>query len=304
MSNLKIALIYGGTSREREISIKSGKAVEGALKRLGYNFQHFDPIEGKEFIDKIYEYKPNLAFLVLHGKGGEDGVVQSILQFLNIPYTGSDHITSVLAIDKVLTKIVLKHYGINVPEGKVFYSLDQALDFTPDFPVVVKAPTEGSSIGVYIVDNREDYTKAVKEVFKIDEKVLVEQYIKGRELTVSILDGEVYDIVEVKVEDGFYDYTNKYISGKTTYICPAELEENLYREIQTIGLRSYEVLNCRGPARVDIMLSQENTPFVLEINTIPGMTERSLLPKAAAIKGVSFDMLVEKIVRNSLRDRR
>ncbi|MEZ0323298.1 MAG: D-alanine--D-alanine ligase [Hydrogenothermaceae bacterium] len=300
MSNLKIAVIYGGTSREREISIKSGKAVEEALKRLGYNFKHFDPIEGKDFIDKLYEYKPDLAFLVLHGKGGEDGIVQSILQFLNIPYTGSDHITSVLAIDKVLTKIVLKHYGINVPQWKVFFSLDEALDFIPDFPVVVKAPTEGSSIGVYIVNNMQDYVKYVKEVFKIDKKVLVEQYIKGRELTVSILDGEVYDIVEIKVESGFYDYSNKYISGKTSYICPAQLEERIYREVQMIGLESYKVLNCRGPARVDIMLSQENVPFVLEVNTIPGMTERSLLPKAAAVKGISFDMLVERIIKNSI----
>lgn len=300
MSDIRIALVYGGTSREREISIKGGRAVESALKRLGYEYDVFDPAEGKDFIDRIHSYKPDLAFLVLHGKNGEDGVIQSIFEFLNIKYTGSNHVTSVLAMDKTLTKIILKNYGIRVPEGKVFYSLEDALNFVPTLPTVVKAPTEGSSIGVYIVNRMEDYVKSVKEVFELDEKALVEEYVEGRELTVSVIDGQVYDIVEIKVEDGFYDFTNKYASTKTKYICPAELDDSVYRDIQEIGLKVYKILNCRGPARIDIMLSRQNLPYVLEVNTIPGMTERSLLPKSVSCQGITFDMLVDRIINNSL----
>lgn len=301
MSKPRIALVYGGTSREREISIKSGKTVENALKSLGYEYKVFDPADGKKFIDEIYSYRPDLAFLVLHGKGGEDGTVQAILEFLNIPYTGSDHTASAVAIDKHLTKIVLRHYGIRVPDDKVFLSKDDALNFNPDFPVVVKATKEGSSIGVYVVNNQQEYTQAVNKVFEIDEKVLVEQFIKGRELTVSVVDGVVYDIVEIKVEDGFYDFNNKYVAGRTVYECPAQLDPDTYKKVQKSGLEAYKALGCRGAARVDIILSDSSVPYVLEVNTIPGMTERSLLPKAVAASGIDFDGLVDMIIKNSLK---
>lgn len=301
MNKKRIALVYGGNSREREISIKSGKAVEDAIKSLGYEYAVFDPADGKKFIDDIYSYKPDLAFLVLHGKGGEDGIVQAILEFLNIPYTGSDHTTSAIAIDKFLTKLILKNFNINVPDAEVFYKREDAIKFKPDFPVVVKAATEGSSIGVYIVNNLDEYQSAVNEVFEIDEKLIVERYIRGRELTVGIVDGKVYDIVEVKVLDGFYDFNNKYVGKNTIYECPAKLEADLYSQIQEIGLNVYKVLNCKGAARVDIILSDDNIPYVLEINTIPGMTQRSLLPKAAAVSNVSFNQLVDSIIKNSLK---
>lgn len=301
MSKPKIALVYGGVSREREISIKSGKAVENALRNLGYEYEVFDPADGKKFIDEIYQYKPDLAFLVLHGKGGEDGTVQAILEFLNIPYTGSDHTTSAIAIDKHLTKIILRYYGVNVPDDRVFLSKEDALNFNPDFPVVVKAAKEGSSIGVYIVNNRQDYEEAVNKVFEIDEKVLVEEFIKGRELTVSVIDGVVYDIVEIKVEDGFYDFNNKYVTGKTVYECPAKLDPDTYAKVQKSGIEAYKALGCRGAARVDVILSENGAAYVLEINTIPGMTERSLLPKAVAISGIDFDGLVDMIIKNSLK---
>ncbi|MCX7738553.1 MAG: D-alanine--D-alanine ligase [Hydrogenothermaceae bacterium] len=301
MSRLKIALVYGGTSREREISIKSGKAVEKALRKLGYEYMVFDPIDGKEFIDKIYQYNPDLVFLALHGKGGEDGTIQGVLEFLGIPYTGSDHVTSAITMDKVLTKIVLKHFGIKTPDWRVFHSQQEALACYPVLPVVVKAPSEGSSIGVYVVSNREEYVQAVNKAFRFDEKVLVEEYIKGRELTVSIIDGRIFDIVEIKVLEGFYDFNNKYVAGQTVYECPAAIYKDLYSEIQSIGLKTYRALNCRGPARVDIILSEEGVPYVLEINTIPGMTERSLLPKAVAQSGIDFNQLVEIIINNSLK---
>lgn len=304
MSKPKIALVYGGVSREREISIKSGKAVENALKELGYEYAVFDPAEGKGFIDEIYRYKPDLAFLVLHGKGGEDGTVQAILEFLGIPFTGSDHITSGITIDKHLTKIILRYYGIKVPDGKLFFSKKEALSYQTKFPVVVKATREGSSIGVYVVNNQQEYEEAVNKVFEIDEKVLVEDFVKGRELTVSIVDKNVYDVVEIKVEDGFYDFNNKYIGGKTVYECPAKLDPDVYKKVQNIGLEAYTALGCKGAARVDIILSEEEIPYVLEINTIPGMTERSLLPKAVAVAGIDFNGLVDMIIKNRLEGKR
>ncbi|MGC9188643.1 MAG: D-alanine--D-alanine ligase [Sulfurihydrogenibium sp.] len=299
--NKKIALLYGGISREREISIKSGKAVEKALSKLGYNYKVFDPIEGEKFIKEILDYKPDLAFIVLHGKGGEDGTIQSILDFLNIPYTGSDAKTSMICMDKVLTKMYLKELNIPTPEWTFFTEKEEALKYNPDYPVVVKAPNEGSSIGVFIVNNQEEYKKAVEEVFKLDEKVLIEKFIKGRELTVGILDDEIFDIVEVVVEEGFYDYQNKYITGKTKYICPAELPEDIYKSVQNLGFKTYKALNCKGQVRIDIILDCKNMPYVLEVNTIPGMTEFSLLPKAAAVKGISFEELVNKIIESGLK---
>ncbi len=301
MSNLKIALLYGGYSREREISIKSGKSVEKALQKLGYSYKVFDPVDREKFIKEILDYNPDLAFISLHGKGGEDGTIQSILEFLNIPYTGSDAKTSMICIDKVLTKMYLQHFNIPTPDWKFFTSLKDTLKYNPDFPTVVKAPNEGSSIGVYIVNNKKEYEKAVNEVFQLDEKVLVEKFIKGRELTVGILDDEVFDIVEVVVEDGFYDYQNKYITGKTKYICPANLPEDIYKTVQELGYKTYKKLNCKGQARIDIILDYEFRPYVLEVNTIPGMTEFSLLPKAAAVRGISFDELVKRIIESGLK---
>ncbi|WP_297890039.1 D-alanine--D-alanine ligase [Sulfurihydrogenibium sp.] len=301
MSNLKIALLYGGYSREREISIKSGKAVEKALQKLGYSYKVFDPIDREKFIKEILDYNPDLAFIVLHGKGGEDGTIQGILEFLNIPYTGSDSKTSMICMDKVLTKMYLQHYSIPTPDWNFFTCLEEALNFEPDYPTVVKAPNEGSSIGVYIANNKQEYEKALQEVFKLDDKVLVEKFIKGRELTVGILDDDVFDIVEVIVEEGFYDYQNKYITGKTKYVCPANLPEDVYKKVQEIGFKTYKVLNCKGQARVDIILDDEFRPYVLEVNTVPGMTEFSLLPKAAAVRGITFENLVDKIIESGLR---
>jgi len=246
-------------------------------------------------------YKPDLAFIVLHGKGGEDGTIQAILEFLGIPYTGSDMKTSVIAMDKVLTKMYLKNFDIPTPDWIFFTEEKEALNYRPDFPAVVKAPTEGSSIGVYIVNNQQEYENAVKEVFNLDDKVLIEKFIKGRELTVSILDDEVIDIVEVVVSEGFYDFNNKYITGKTRYICPAQLDEDVYKNVQGLGHKVYKLLNCKGPARVDIILENDKNPYVLEVNTIPGMTEFSLLPKAASARGITFNQLVEKIIKNSLK---
>ncbi len=299
-SNLKVALLYGGNSSEREISIKSGKSVEKALKKLGYKFISLDPVEREKFIEKLISFDPDVVFIALHGKGGEDGTIQGVLDFLGYGYTGSPLKTSAIAIDKAITKDIVKNYGITVPDSLTVFSKDEALSLSIDFPKVVKVATEGSSIGVFIVKNNQEYIETIKEAFKIGDKVLIEEFIEGRELTVGILNGEPLDIIEIKVEKGFYDYKNKYFTDKTQYICPADIDKNLYKKIQEDALKVYQVLGCKGAARVDFLL-KGNTPYFLEINTIPGLTDHSLLPKAAAYRGISFEKLIEEMIKDAIK---
>ncbi len=298
LKNLKIALLYGGTSSEREISIKSGKAVEKALKNLGFNFKVFDPINRESFVNDLVGFKPDVAFIALHGKEGEDGTIQGLLDFLKIPYTGSGVKSSAVAMDKSLTKRILKSEGIPVPNGFVLSNVEEIDKKAKnlEFPLVVKANSEGSSVGVFIVNNFEEMEARIKDCFKLDKKVIIEQFIQGRELTVSILNRKPLDIIEIKVEDGFYDYQNKYITGKTNYICPAKIDFEIYKNLQEIALKSYNLLECKGAARVDIILDSNSNPYVLEINTIPGLTEHSLLPKAAKVAGLSFEDLILEMV--------
>jgi D-alanine-D-alanine ligase len=305
LKNLKIAVIYGGISSEREISIKSGKAVEKALKKLGIEHKQFDPINKDSFLNGLVNYNPDIAFLALHGKGGEDGIIQGLLEFLGIPYTGSGVKASAVAMDKSLTKTILKSNKIPVPEGFILQDMNDLKNLDNfDFPVVVKANSEGSSVGVFIVNNINEMKERVKDCFKLDNKVIVEQFINGRELTVSILNGKPLDIVEIKVEDGFYDYKNKYITGKTEYICPAEIDKKSYEKLQDIALKAYNLIECKGAARVDIILDKDFNPYVLEINTIPGLTEHSLLPKAAKSAGLSFEELILEMVRGVINEKK
>ncbi|WP_457621298.1 D-alanine--D-alanine ligase [Persephonella sp.] len=301
MNKLRIALLYGGLSSEREISIKSGTAVERALKSLNLTYRVFDPAEGTEFIKKITEYKPDLAFIALHGKTGEDGIIQGVLEFLGIRYTGSDLKTSAICMDKSLTKDILKSKGIIVPESVTINNPDQIDKINLSYPVVVKPNSEGSSIGVSIVENKDQLEEAVKTVLQLDNKAVIEKYIKGREITVGIINGEPLDIIEIKVKKGFYDYYNKYLSQETRYICPARIEDSLYKYIQNTALKIYNILGCRGVARVDFILAQDK-PYFLEVNTIPGLTDHSLIPKAAAVKGIDFENLILKIIKGALNE--
>ncbi len=291
----KIALLYGGNSKEREISIKSGKAVENAFKKLKYEYEVFDPSVGFEFIERIKNYNPDLAFICLHGKGGEDGQIQSILEFLNIKYTGSSPKTSAICMDKNLTKKILS--AENIPVPKTFVK-----EHTK-FPAVVKPSEEGSSIGVFIVNNKLELENALEKL-KDYENILIEEFIEGRELTVSILNGKILPTIEIKVEEGFYDFNNKYVSSKTNYICPAEIDKNTQRKINEIAEKCWNILECKGAVRVDMILDKNNNPYVLEINTIPGMTQHSLLPKAAKVAGLSFEELVNEIIEGALREQR
>ena len=299
--NIKVALLYGGASSEREISIKSGKAVENALKELNLNYRVFDPIEKEKFIKEIIQYKPDVVFNVLHGKGGEDGVIQGLLEFLGFKHTTSGVKTSSITMDKDFTKRILKTYNIPMADWRVIKDKEdlENLDISK-FPKVLKPSEEGSSIGVYIVNNKEELEKALKELTKFNQKIIVEDFIKGREITVGILNGEPLDIVEIKVKDGFYDYKNKYFSSSTEYICPANIEKNIYKYIQKLSLQIYNILECKGAVRIDYILGEDNKPYFLEINTIPGLTDHSLLPKAAKKKGIDFKELVLRILLGAL----
>ncbi len=304
LKNLKIALLYGGTSSEREISIKSGKAVENIFFNLGLNYKVFDPLNKETFVNQLVDFNPDVVFIALHGKGGEDGTIQGLLDYLGFTYTGSGLKASAVAMDKALTKTILKANNLPVPEGFVLHSENELKEIKEkiDFPVVVKANSEGSSVGVFIVESLDSLEEKVKDCFKLDNKVIIEKFVKGRELTVSILNGKPLEIVEIKVEDGFYDYKNKYITGKTKYICPAEIETDIYKNLQDLSLEAYNLIGCKGAARIDIILDKNSNPYILEINTIPGLTEKSLLPKAAKAAGFSFEDLILEMVWGAIND--
>jgi D-alanine-D-alanine ligase len=303
LKDKKIALLYGGYSSEREISIKSGKAVENVLKELNLDYKVFDPIERKKFIDELVKYNPNIVFIALHGKGGEDGTIQGVLDFLNYKYTGSPQKASVIAMDKILSKKLVKFHNIPTPNWYTIRNIEELKNVDLNFPKVVKAPREGSSIGVYIVNNEKELREAVNNCFKYDDEILIEDFIKGREITIGILNGEPLDIIEIKVEKGFYDYKNKYFSDKTSYICPAEIEPELYKKLQKTAVDIYNIIGCKGVARVDFILDENGIAYFLEINTIPGLTDHSLVPKMAKHKGISFKELIVKIIEGALNER-
>ncbi len=301
LSNLKVALVYGGKSSEREISIKSGEAVEKALRRLNVPFRVFDPINVEEFINEILKYQPDVVFNVLHGKNGEDGSIQGLFEVLGLKYTGSPVKASSIAMDKSMAKSIAKCIGVNTPYWITVKSVKEVEDWK-NYPAVVKPNSEGSSIGVSIVKDSNQLYDAVAESLKIDEEVVVEEFIQGREITVSILNGEVLEPIEIVVEEGFYDFHNKYLSDKTTYITSPPLEEGVRKKIEEDALTVYKTIGCRGAARVDFIL-RNNKPYFLEINTIPGMTDHSLLPKAAEACGISFDELVIKIIEGAINEK-
>jgi len=303
INNLKdkrIALLYGGYSSERDISIKSGKAVEEALKKLNLNYRVFDPIEREKFIQDLVQYNPDVVFIALHGKGGEDGTIQGVLDFLGFKYTGSPQKASVIAMDKILSKKLVKFHNILTPNWHTIKSKEELKNIGKEFPKVVKAPAEGSSIGVFIVNNEEELNKAVEECFKYDNEVLIEDFIKGREITVGVLNGMPLDIIEIKVANGFYDFKNKYFSNKTEYLCPAPIDKEKYEEIKKTAKEIYDIIGCKGAARVDFILDDKGNAYFLEINTIPGLTDHSLLPKAAKCKGIEFPELIVKILEGAL----
>ncbi len=290
----RVAVLLGGRSDEREVSLKTGKAVADALRRLGHGVLEVDA--GEDLAGRLSEIRPEAAFVALHGRWGEDGTVQGLLELLAIPYTGSGVLASALAMDKDASKRMFRAWGVPTAPWTVLEPGAPPRADEVGFPAVVKPARGGSTLGVSVVHRPGDLAGAVETARRSDPRVVVERYVEGRELTVGVLDGEALPVVEIVPESGFYDYRAKYTAGKTRYLCPASLPEPVTARVTEAGLAAYRALGCSGAARVDVRLDPDGNPWVLEVNTIPGMTPTSLLPKAAAAIGLDFDALVARIL--------
>jgi D-alanine-D-alanine ligase len=285
----KIGVLMGGISEEREISLKSGTAVTKALVDSRYKAVAIDC--GRDIAGTIKEEAIEVAFIALHGRWGEDGSIQGLLEVMSIPYTGSGVLASALAMDKVSTKKVLAYHAIPIPPFREVRPGIKGLHM----PVIVKPACQGSTIGVKLVNNELELEGAVEQAYEFGERIIAEKFVEGRELTVSILDERVLPVIEI-ISEGIYDYKAKYMKGMADFKVPAELEKGLEKTVKEIALNAYTAIGCRGAARVDLILSSDERAYVLELNTIPGMSERSLFPMAAASVGMGFQALVEQML--------
>jgi D-alanine-D-alanine ligase len=292
-----IGVLMGGLSSEREISLKSGNAVLAGLIRSGYRAVAIDV--GLDLVEQLREKEIETAFVALHGRWGEDGTVQGLLEMMGIPYTGSGVLGSALAMDKCLDKALLVALGLPTPEYRICESGHDAdlVGFPP--PFVVKPACEGSSVGISIVRQQEEIAGAIKNAFDYGAKVLVERFVEGREITVGIVNGLVLPTVEVRPKSGVYDYASKYTKGMTEYLVPAELTDQGEKSSAEAALRVWRHFGLSGCARIDMIVDDGMKPQVIDINTSPGMTETSLVPKAWAHLGRTFDQLVEEILRGA-----
>jgi D-alanine-D-alanine ligase len=291
LTDKRIGVLMGGTSAEREVSLRSGKAVYNALKGPGYNAVSIDV--GPDFCNVVNKEKIEIAFIALHGGYGEDGSIQGMLEVLGIPYTGSGVLASALAMDKEASKKIFLYHGIPVPP---FIVLDRDSSVTSlpfDLPWVIKPATEGSSVGVSITRDKKVFKKALEHAYSYGSRVLVEQYIAGKEVHIGILNGKVLGGVEVRPSLEFYSYEAKYTAGLTEYVLPPEIDEKVYENAKETALSAHGAIGCKGATRIDLRVDGEGNPYVLEINTIPGMTETSLLPKIAGLAGFDFPGLIE-----------
>ena len=298
MKKKKIGVLMGGLSREREVSLRTGKAILKALIEKGYPASPIDV--SQEIAERLIEEKIEIAFIALHGRYGEDGTIQGMLELMGIPYTGSGVLASALALDKIMAKKFFVCENIPTPTYEVFQR--DEIDKNPlrvpslPLPLVVKPAREGSTIGVSIVRKEEELVPALREAGKYDDEILLEEFMKGKEITVGILHDIPLPIIEIVPRSGFYDYHSKYTKGETEYIIPARIPREQYLYAQEISLKAFHVLGCSGCARVDLMTDEGGNPFVIDVNTMPGMTETSLIPKAASYAGINFEDLVERIL--------
>lgn len=296
-NKLNITVMLGGPSAEREVSLRSGVAVATALRSLGHQVWEVDPRGGRWELPAGTQ----VVFLALHGTYGEDGTVQSELEQLGVPYTGCDAVSSRIAFDKYLTKERLQAAGVPTPRSLL---LDSTCNGLPDGwspPMVLKPVRQGSSVGLHFVERIQDWKAALADALRYDTQVLMEERIEGRELTAGILGARALPLVEVRPRSGVYDYQNKYTAGATEYLCPAPLDEELTRRVQAAGMAAFKAIEGRDYARVDVIIDSEGKPFVLEVNTLPGMTETSLLPKAAAAAGIGYAELCQQMCELALR---
>ena len=329
--NLKVALLLGGTSPERAVSKSSCYSIQKAIKSLGHEVKLIDPaygtdqpeVESEYFAEKDYAEISNknyvdaiqssllddvdVAFIGLHGKWGEDGTIQSLLELRGIKYTGSNVLASAMSMDKLMSKIMFRHYDIYTPRWlhveKDTAGQDEIIDSIEEkikYPCVIKPNDQGSTVGLTICNSKEDVPAAVNLALKYSDKALIEEYISGHEVTVAILDKKALPVLEIKPKHGLYDYECKYTSGMSEYEVPAKFPENVSKELQEQAVRAFNVLGCRGYGRADFRLSEDMKPYCLEINTLPGMTSTSLVPKMAKAVGISFEELIDTIIKLSL----
>jgi D-alanine-D-alanine ligase len=308
----RVALLKGGPSLEREVSIRSAARVEDALERLG--LEHVAIDVGRTLLDDLESADADVAFVALHGRGGEDGTVQELLEIIGMPYTGSGVLACMRCMDKVLTKHMLVEAGLPTPEFFAFSEIAfkelgagealPAIEERLGFPVVVKPAAQGSALGIRFAKEAADVPEALIAAFSYDDRVLLERHVEGRELAVSLLETEggltALPVVEAKPrQEYFFDFDARYEIGKTDFVCPAELPADVTARVQEVALDTYRLLGCFGFARVDMILSDDE-PQVLEAQAIPGLTETSLLPQAAEAKGISFDQLVNLMLEQAL----
>ncbi len=294
---LNIVVMLGGPSAEREVSLRSGTAVAKALRSLGHHVETLDPKEDAWTLPS----STDVVFLALHGTYGEDGTVQGRLEGLNVPYTGCGPEASRIAFDKVLTKKRCLAAGLPTARFQVFASADAEWPRGWMLPVVLKPVRQGSSVGLQFVEQAADWKKALAEALRYDSEVLMEEKVVGRETTVGILGEEPLPVVEVRPKIGSYDFKNKYTVGATEYLCPAPFDGAVLRRIQDVALGAFHAIGGRDYSRVDVMVRPDGEPVVLEVNTLPGMTETSLLPKAAAAMGIGYAELCQRMVDLALQ---
>lgn len=292
MKGKTIAVVMGGISHEKEVSVRTGTGIAAALKERGHTV--IPMIVGDDALHQIQVTKPDIVFIALHGRFGEDGTIQGALEMMHIPYTGSDVCASAVAMNKILTKRIAETVGVKCPQGVI---LSEAKDLK--YPVIVKPNREGSTVGMHIVRSAAELQSALKDAVALDATVLIEEFIEGTEVTVGILCGDPLPVLEIVPKSGFYDYNSKYTKGATEYICPARIDASVAATVQDWTRRVYDVLGCRGVARADFIINKSGTPYFLEINTIPGMTETSLVPKAAAQMGIGYADICERVLADA-----
>ena len=290
-----IGVLLGGTSSEREISLKTGRAIYKALKEEGYKAVAIDV--GKNIVADLKKNKIDLAFIALHGPLGEDGTIQGLLEVMGIPYTSSGVLASALAMDKEKTKEVFLAYKIPTPAWQVVKKGQNPK--IQKFPVVVKPVRQGSAVGVSIIDKPSKLSQALRQSFRYDDKTMIEQYIAGIELTVGVLNNKALPVIRIIPQNKFYDFESKYAPGGSQHLIPAGIPAAAEKKTRLLGLAAHQALGCRGATRVDMIMDKQGRLYVLEVNTIPGMTATSLLPDAAKAVGYSFNTLVLSILQDA-----
>jgi D-alanine-D-alanine ligase len=304
MPSMKVAVVMGGPSAEREVSIQSGTGVMRALAALGHDGRSLD-FDGR-FIEALRAIEPDVVFNALHGRGGEDGTVQGILEWLGVPYTGSGIAPCAIAMDKHLTKKLLAAEGLPTPAWDTFDLTGGTLPLLPgslNLPLVVKPRASGSSAGVVLVRTHEAWTQAMIEASSRTPEVLAEEYVPGREFSCGVLGEEALPVVEIIASDEFYSYDAKYKPGGSRHLIPAPIDDDLTRRLQTLALSVHRLVGLRDYSRTDFIVTKEGRPTILEVNALPGMTPQSLLPDEAQHAGISYDALVERLLQYALARR-